>query len=264
MWEAALFGAIAQSALVVGALLVWRFPSLKRPVIVGGLMAFGAGAVISAVAIDLVAVSYDEAGAGPTALGIGIGCLIYFGVIALLERKGEVEHSAEVIEVTEGAPSTAGHVAVTHGASKKEARNLTIGMVIDGVPESLAVGLTLHTATVGVSAALVGSIFISAIPEAIGIAAALLAGGLVMGKILLRFAAIVVLGAVFAAIGFTVMSGASDSMQAIIQSIAAGALLVVVINEMIPIAVRSVKNWAGIIGAAGFVFSAGLTWIAGG
>ena len=67
MWEAALFGAIAQSALVVGALLVWWFPSLKRPVIVGGLMAFGAGAVISAVAIDLVAVSYDEAGAGPTA-----------------------------------------------------------------------------------------------------------------------------------------------------------------------------------------------------
>jgi ZIP family zinc transporter len=132
------------------------------------------------------------------------------------------------------------------------------------VPESLAVGLTLHTATVGVSAALVGSIFISAIPEAIGIAAALLAGGLVMGKILLRFVAIVVLGAVFAAIGFTVMSGASDSMQAVIQSIAAGALLVVVINEMIPIAVRSVKNWAGIIGAAGFVFSAGLTWIAGG
>jgi zinc transporter ZupT len=53
-------------------------------------------------------------------------------------------------------------------------------------------------------------------------------------------------------------------MQAIIQSVAAGALLVVVINEMIPIAVRNVKNWAGVIGAAGFVFSAGLTWFAGG
>jgi zinc transporter, ZIP family len=269
MLEAALFGALAQSALVVGAVLVWRFPSLKRPVIVGGLMAFGAGAVISAVAIDLVAVSYDEAGAGPTALGIGIGCLIYFGVIALLERKGDIEHSTEGLEATEdvSSPEVHGavtHGAVTHGASKKEARNLTIGMVIDGVPESLAVGLTLHTATVGVSAALVGSIFISAIPEAIGIAAALLAGGLAMGKILLRFVAIVVLGAVFAAIGFTVMAGASDSMQAIIQSVAAGALLVVVINEMIPIAVRSVKNWAGVIGAAGFVFSAGLTWAAGG
>jgi len=265
MLEAALFGALAQSALVVGAVLVWRFPALKRPVIVGGLMAFGAGAVISAVTIDLVAVSYAEAGPGPTALGIGIGCLIYFSIIALLERKGDVEHSAEALEATDVAPSPAGHgEVVVHGATKKEARNLTIGMVIDGVPESVAIGLTLHTATIGVSAALVGSIFISAIPEAIGIAAALLAGGLAMGKILLRFTAIVVIGAVFAAVGYTVMAGVSDSLQALVQSIAAGALLVVVINEMIPIAVRNVKNWAGIIGAAGFVFSAGLTWAAGG
>jgi ZIP family zinc transporter len=267
MLEAALFGAIAQSALVVGAVLVWRFPSLKRPVIVGGLMAFGAGAVISAVAIDLVAVSYDEAGAGPTALGIGIGCLVYFGVIALLERKGDVEHPAEVVEGAEGASGHAAHEVEEgheHGASKKEARNLTIGMVIDGIPESIAVGLTLHTATVGVSAALVGSIFISAIPEAIGIAAAMLAGGMVLGRILLRFSVIVILGAIFAAIGYSLLYAASDATQAIIQSIAAGALLVVVINEMIPIAVRSVKKWAGIIGAAGFVFSAGLTWAAGG
>ena len=259
MWEAALFGAIAQSALVVGALLVWKFPAMKKPVIVGGLMAFGAGAVISAVAIDLVAVSYDEAGAGPTAIGIGIGCFIYFGIIALLERQGDEEQPGEFIEAHVTADNE--HV---HGASPKEARNLTIGMVIDGVPESVAVGLTLHTASVGVSAALVGSIFISAIPEAIGIAAALLAGGLVMGKVLLRFSLIVVLGAVFAAVGYSLLYNASDSLQAIIQSIAAGALLVVVINEMIPIAVRSVKAWAGIIGAAGFVFSAALTWAAGG
>jgi ZIP family zinc transporter len=276
MLEAALFGAIAQSALVVGAILVWKFPGLKRPKIVGALMAFGAGAVISAVAVDLVAVSYDEAGAGPTAIGIGIGCLIYFGIIALLERKGDDEQPGELIaaELDEiehaAAPGASGHGSAAHGegevhgATPKEARNLTIGMVIDGVPESVAVGLTLHTASVGVSAALVGSIFIAAIPEAIGIAAALLAGGMVIGKVLLRFSFIVLIGAVFAAVGYQVLYGASDSVQALIQSIAAGALLVVVINEMIPIAVRSVKGWAGIIGAAGFVFSAILTWAAGG
>lgn len=270
--EAALFGAIAQSALVVGALLVWKFPGMKKPAIVGGLMAFGAGAVISAVSVDLVAVSYNEAGAGPTAIGIGIGCFIYFGIIALLERKGEEESPGEFIEervVAELAHDgpvgggAAGGVEV-HGATKKEARNLTIGMVIDGVPESVAVGLTLHTASVGISAALVGSIFISAIPEAIGIAAALLAGGIAMGSVLLRFSLIVVLGAVFAAVGYSLLYAASDATQAIIQSIAAGALLVVVINEMIPIAVRSVKAWAGVIGAAGFVFAALLTWAAGG
>ncbi len=277
--EAALFGAVAQSALIIGALLVWRFPGLQRPAIVGGLMAFGAGAVISAVSVDLVAVSYDEAGALPTAIGIGIGCLIYFGIIALLERKGESEQPGVAIEAEVEAELEAGashdggsshgggsshDSGASHGATAKEARNLTIGMVIDGVPESIAVGLTLHTASVGVSAALVGSIFIAAIPEAIGIAAALLAGGMVLGKVLLRFSLIVIVGAVFAALGYTLLYGVSDSLQAIIQSIAAGALLVVVINEMIPIAVRSVKAWAGLIGAAGFVFAAILTWAAGG
>lgn len=275
MLEAAMYGAIAQSALIVGALLVWKFPSFKKPVIVGGLMAFGAGAVISAVAIDLVAVSYDEAGAGPTALGIGIGCLIYFGIIALLERRGDDEQAAEVIEAEmatasasaspgaahEGGGDGEGHV---HGATAKEARNMTIGMVIDGVPESVAIGLTLHTATAGVSAALVGSIFISAIPEAIGVAAAMLAGGIVLSRVLLRFSFIVLIGAVFATLGYTALVNASDSFQAIIQSVAAGALLVVVINEMIPIAVRSVKGYAGMIGAVGFVFSAALTWASGG
>jgi len=263
MLEAALFGAIAQSALVVGALLVWKFPQLKKPVIVGALMAFGAGAVISAVSIDLVAVAYDEAGAGPTALGIGIGCFIYFGIIRLLERLGKQEQPGEAIQGEVEGTGPHGDLAV-HGASKKEARNLTVGMVIDGVPESIAIGLTLHTAAAGVSAALVGSIFIAAIPEAIGIAAALLAGGIAFGAVLLRFSFIVVLGAVFAAVGYSLLYGASDSTQSIIQSIAAGALLVVVINEMIPIAVRAVKGWAGIIGAAGFVFSAILTWVSGG
>lgn len=262
MLEAALFGAIAQSALLVGALLVWKFPQFKKPVVVGALMAFGAGAVISAVAIDLVAVSYDEAGELPTALGIAIGCVVYFLIIRLLERRGADEQPGEKVEA-EVAHGDHGSIEV-HGATKKEARNLTVGMVIDGIPESVAVGLTLHTATVGVSAALVGSIFIAAIPEAIGIAAALLAGGIALGSVLLRFSFIVVLGAVFAAIGYSLLYGASDSTQAIIQSIAAGALLVVVIDEMIPIAVRAIKGWAGIIGTAGFVFSAFLTWASGG
>ncbi|MGA0978395.1 MAG: ZIP family metal transporter [Candidatus Nanopelagicales bacterium] len=264
--EAALFGALAQSALLVGALLVWKFPGLQRPVIVGGLMAFGAGAVC----VDLVSVSYYEAGALPTAIGIGIGCLIYFGIIAFLERRGEAEQPGVAIEAEiEEELAVAGAVAAqppveSHGATAKEARNLTIGMVIDGVPESIAIGLTLHTASVGVSAALVGSVFIAAIPEAIGVAAALLAGGMMLGRVLLRFSLIVVVGAFFAAAGYSLLYGVPDSLQAIIQSIAAGALLVVVINEMIPIAVRSVKAWAGLIGAAGFVFAAILTWAAGG
>ena len=259
MLEAALFAAIGQAALVVGAVLVWRFRTLTRPVIVGSLMAFGAGAVISAVSTDLVAVAYAEAGGGATALGIGIGGLGYFLIITLLERSGAREKPEAPLE--EAAQSEDGEVAA---ASPTEARNLFVGMIIDGVPESVAVGLSLHLGSLGVSGALVGSIFIAGLPEAIGVAAALLAGGFTISRILIRFGFVVLIGAVAGVAGYKLLYGQSDELIALIQSIAAGALFVVVINEMVPIAIRGVQRWAGVIAASGFVFSAAITWISGG
>ena len=260
MFEAAIFGALAQSALIVGALLVWRFRNLTKPLTMGLIMAFGAGAVISAVGTDLVAVSYDEAGAGPTALGIGIGCLGYFFIVMLLEKRGKSDlPESPVVAATEKGLH---HQPV--GASKREARNLFVGMIIDGIPESVSIGLTVHLAAPGVSLALVGAIFVAGLPEAIGVAAALLAGGMTISRILARFGAIVVIGAVFGLIGYASLVGASPAVIATIQSIAAGALLVVVVNEMIPIAVRGAKHWAGPVAAAGFVFAAGMTWVTGG
>ena len=146
MLEAGIFAAIGQVALVVGALLVWRFRTLTRAAVVGSLMAFGAGAVISAVSTDLVAVAYDEAGGGATALGIGIGGLGYFLIITLLERSGAREKPEAPLE--EAAQSEDGEVAA---ATPTEARNLFVGMIIDGVPESVAVGLSVHLGSVGVS-----------------------------------------------------------------------------------------------------------------
>lgn len=254
-----MFAAIGQAALVVGALLVTWFPALKMPKYVGALMAFGAGAVISAVGTDLVAVSYDEAGAGPTALGIGIGGLGYFLIIRLLEGSGTSERPGQpMVEAAKIAPD-----AEVQGATPTEARNLFVGMIVDGVPESVAIGLTLHVASVGVSAALVGSVFVAGLPEAIGVAAALLAGGFTLRRVIGRFMVVVAVGAIAGAFGYQVLVGADPSLIALIQSIAAGALLVVVVNEMVPIAIRGIQRWAGVLAAAGFVFSAALTWASG-
>lgn len=255
MLGAALLAAFGQAALLLGAILVWKFPGLTKPVYVGFIMAFGAGAIISALSIDLVAVSYEIAGSHATALGLAIGAVGYYAIIALLERSGKSENPEKPVEVE--AKEGSEHV---HGASPTEARNLFIGMIVDGVPESVSIGLTMHTAGAIVSFALVGSVFIAGLPEAIGVAAALLAGGIALRKILVRFSIIVVIGAIAGALGFTLLDGADPALIAIIQSIAAGALLVVVVNEMVPIAVRGAKRWAGPMAAAGFVFSAILTW----
>ena len=76
----------------------------------------------------------------------------------------------------------------------------------------------------------------------------------------MRFSVVVAVGALSGAIGYQVLVESDPRVIAIVQSIAAGALLVVVVNEMVPIAVRGVQRWAGVLAAAGFVFSAILTW----
>jgi ZIP family zinc transporter len=254
MLTAALWAALAQSALIVGALLVARFRKLSEPRWLGLIMAFGAGTVISAVTTDLVAEAYKEAGRRPTGIGLAVGAGVFWVVTWWLESRGEserpeqlIENAADVSLETEPAAATA-----------TEARNLTIGMVIDGIPESIAIGLTLFSAA-GVSIALVGAVFLAGLPTAIGVAASLLAAGTALSKILARFAGIVVAGALFGALGFAALSSAPLSTIAFIQSVAAGAMIVAVVNEMIPIAVRGAGRYAGLAAAAGFALAAFLS-----
>jgi ZIP family zinc transporter len=128
-------------------------------------------------------------------------------------------------------------------------------MVLDGIPESVAVGLTL-LGSGNVSVALVGAVFLSNLPEAIGVAAALLAGRMPLSRVLFRFAAIVAVGGVAGAIGYGLLDATDVDVIAVIQSTAAGAMLVVVVNEMVPIAVRGARRHAGLAAAAGFAVAA--------
>ena len=162
MLSAALWAALGQAALIVGAVLCWRFPKLTRPRWLGIIMAFGAGAVICAVTTDLVAQAYRASGPKPTGLGLAIGAVGFFLMTAWLERRGESERPETPLEKAAEesndtpATDTLGH---GHAASPTEARNLTIGMILDGIPESIAIGLTAFSGTVSVS--LVAAVFLA-------------------------------------------------------------------------------------------------------
>ena len=192
-----------------------------------------------------------------TGLGLALGAVGFFVVTGWLERRGESERPETPLEqaadISLDAPEEQS-LEQGHGASATEARNLTIGMVLDGIPESIAIGLTVFSGTVSVS--LVAAVFLAGLPEAIGVAAALLAGGMALSRILLRFAGIVVVGAVAGLLGYTVLSASPPASVSVIQGIAAGAMIVVVVNEMIPIAVRGTGRWAGLAAAGGFALSA--------
>jgi ZIP family zinc transporter len=255
--EAGLWAALGQSALIVGALLVARFPKLTEPRWLGLVMAFGAGALISAITTDLVAEAYGEAGRAPTGLGLLVGAGGYYALTSWLNRRAEREDPELPVEEAEAAR---GPEAMPVGADATAARNLTVGMVLDGIPESIAVGLTLIGGA-SVSFALVGAVFLSNLPEAIGVAAALLAGGVSLRNVLLRFGVIVAVGFAAGLAGYAVLEPTNADAIAVIQSIAAGAMVVVVVNEMVPIAVRGAGRRAGLAAAGGFAVAAFLSTI---
>jgi ZIP family zinc transporter len=255
VFEAGLWAALGQSALIVGALLVARYPKLTEPRWLGLVMAFGAGALISAVTTDLVAEAYQEAGRGATGVGLLVGAGGYYALTLWLNQRAEREDPELPVEE---AADAAGDEALPSGADATAARNLTVGMVLDGIPESIAVGLTLLGGA-SVSFALVGAVFLSNLPEAIGVAAALLAGGIPLRKVLVRFGAIVGVGFAAGLVGYAVLEPTNADAIAVIQSIAAGAMVVVVVNEMVPIAVRGAGRRAGLAAAAGFAVAAFLS-----
>ena len=258
MLEAAFWAAVGQSALIVGALLAWRITKLTEPRWLGLVMAFGSGALISAVTTDLVAPAYRSAGRAPAGIGLFGGAIGYYLVTRWLDRRSEREDP----EQPEDEIAAAGVDEVPVGADEVAARNLTVGMVLDGIPESVAIGLTLLGGA-GVSAALVGAVFLSNLPEAIGVAAALLAGGRSLGNVVLRFACIVGVGALAGAIGYGLLDASEADAIAVIQTIAAGAMVVVVVNEMVPLAVRGAGRRAGLAAAAGFAVAAFLSTLSG-
>ena len=206
---------------------------------------------------DLVAEAYAEAGRAPAGFGLLVGAGGYYLLTRWLDRRAEREDPEEPVEEAEDA---AGPTAQPAAADATAARNLTVGMVLDGIPESVAVGLTLLGGA-GVSFALVGAVFLSNLPEAIGVAAALLAGGVPLRKVLVRFGAIVAVGFIAGLVGYAVLKPTNADAIAIIQSIAAGAMVVVVVNEMVPIAVRGAGRHAGLAAAAGFAVAAFLSTI---
>ena len=105
-----------------------------------------------------------------------------------------------------------------------------------------------------------GAVFLSNLPEAIGVAAALLAGGVPLRKVLVRFGAIVAVGFIVVLVGYAVLKPTNADAIAI-QSIAAGAMVVVVVNEMVPIAVRGAGRHADAAAAAGFAVAAFLSTV---
>ncbi len=223
------WGALAASSLVLGALLALarRWPDRT----IGLVLAFGAGALISAVSFELFAEGIEEAGRLPVALGLGAGALGYFLADRPLERRPEAGGSA-----------------------------LALGAFLDGIPEQLVLGIGLAEGG-GVSVGLLAAVFVSNLPESIGSGSDMLAAGRPRAEIVRLWVAVAFVCTLATVVGYAIAEAASDELKGAINGFAAGALLVMLADSMMPEARQKAGLAGGLVLVLGFALAAGLSGI---
>ena len=192
------------------------------------MLAFGAGALISALSFELAEEGVEVGGAGPVGVGFALGALTYFALDGLIERGRSDPASA-----------------------------LALGAFLDGIPEQLVLGLGLALGD-GVSVALLAAIFVSNLPEAIGSATAMRAEGRRSETILRLWIAVAVVCTLASVVGFAIADAMSGELEGGFNGFAAGALLVMLADSMIPEA-RKAGRTAGLATALGFAVAAGIS-----
>ena len=226
--EAAFWGLVGGLALVLGAViaLVPSKPISERAI--AYVMAFGAGVLISAVSFDLTEEALGLGGGEATALGLAVGALVYFGGDRLLSRGGSDEDDPQ---------------------------GIVLGALLDGIPESAAIGLTLVTGG-GVSASFVVAVFLSNLPESISASSGLERAGHRKRWIYGLWLAIAGVSAIAAGIGYQVLGDATGDTLAFVNAFAAGAILCMLADTMMPKAFAEGGDKVGLVTVLGFALAA--------
>jgi ZIP family zinc transporter len=228
------WGALAASSLVIG---VWlAFVRSWSPALIGNVLAFGAGALISAVSLELVEDGLKLGSGGAVAAGLALGALTYFTANAALARRSKT------------APGKSG------GGS---GMSLALGSFLDGVPEQAVLGIGLVAQPVSV--ALLVAIFVSNLPEGIGSAVDMQAGGVSRKRIFRLFLVVGLVCTLATVLGYAIADAVSGDFQAGIEGYAAGALLVMLIDSMIPEAKEKAGDNAGLVAVVGFAVATALS-----
>jgi ZIP family zinc transporter len=239
MSEALLWGIVASSSLLVGGVVTLRFSVPSR--VLGLVMAFGAGVLISSVAFELV----EEAATSSGGLGVGLGLFagagVFFAGDALIDRFGG-----------DNRKSSSGKQA---GGS---ALAIVLGIVLDGLPESAVLGLTvLQEGTVSI--AFLAAVFLSNLPEAIAATSGLASAGWQGSRILGLWALVAVVCGFASLAGFALLDTADPETVAFVLCFAGGAILTMLADTMMPEAFEHGGKLVGLFTTAGFAVAFALS-----
>lgn len=239
MAEAAFWGLLTAGSLWVGAFIaVGARPGSRW---IGLTMAFGAGALIAAVAYELVLEGF-ETNPGFAAVGFAVGGLAFYVGDVLIDRRGG--HGRKSMK---GESQLAGSAA-----------SIVLGTILDGIPESFVLGASLlQDGTVPV--AVVVGVFVSNIPESLSATSGLLAAGWSRGRVFALWSAVVAVSVVAAASGWLLLDVMPAGEGAFALGFAAGALLVMLADTLMPEAFELGGREVGLMTGLGFALGFALS-----
>lgn len=252
MTESLLFGAIASSALVLGAVAGGRLEIPKR--VLAAMLAFAAGALMTALAFELFEDSFEQGGIWRAALGLMVGAVVFTVVSARLDRLAEGHHKedsgSEKLDVDAAASGSAPSSASVSGGAGLA---LLAAVTLDGVPENIALGVSLGEGTGGI--ALLAAIFVSNFPEALVGSASMRAQGRSQTFILGTWTVCAVLLTAAVVIGAGPLSAATPETLSLPLAFAAGAVLASLADTIMPEAYEKGGPAVALSTAAGFVLA---------
>jgi ZIP family zinc transporter len=230
------WGALAASSLVIGSIVALLFRINLRTI--GLIMGFGGGVLISAVAFDLVEEAAEKSvGTGWTAAGLFAGCLVFFFGDRMIDRLGGGDRKDPTGAEEEGGGGNP--------------LSIVLGTVLDGIPESMVIGLTIYEGG-AVGAAYLAAVFISNLPESISSTSGLLASGWQKSRILWMWISIALVSGVASLAGYGLFQDSSPETVAFVLTFAAGAILTMLANTMMPEAFEHGGKLVGIMVTLGF------------
>ena len=239
LWlQAGWWGLVAGGALVVGALIAW-FVRVPQQV-VSAIMAFGAGVLISALAFDLVDEAERQGGLTSTIAGFLGGAVVYVAANTLLARHGARHRKRS------------GRQQPSEQQDSGSGAAIAVGALLDGIPESVVLGLSLLGGA-GVSVGVLAAIFISNVPEGLSSAAGMKQAHRSAGYVFGVWGGIAVASGLAALLGAVLLDGAPPTTIAVITAVAAGAILAMIADTMIPEAFERTHALTGLITAVGFL-----------
>ena len=222
------------------------------PRLAATLTAFGGGVLLAAVALELVPDADQEAGKALTAAGLIAGTLIYVGADAWLNRVEDRRMMRQAAHAAAaGRPMAMPAPAADPEGEAARGESIAAGLFIDGVPESLALGLTIAEDELGV--ALLAGILFGNVVEAYGAAQPIVAGGRTRGFAIGMMGAIGLALALATVLGGTVLADIPAEAIGTAEAIAAGAVLAVVTIAVIPHAFDEVSSVVASATVLGFI-----------